>query len=467
MGFVLFTALAGAVAGLTAFALMEPFAPTMFFDPRWGAWGSAFMALLGALVGCTLGALQGRQQGSAAHAWRGLGAGLLLGGVGGSVGAALGGALSGLFFGDVLTRPGIHLTTLPARFVAFVPIGATIGLAAAIPSRSWRRARFALIGGALGAGLGALAFDFASLAMSPLVQAVRGGDEVGTTGRGILAVATGGGVGLFTSLIIRATRTAWVRRVYGRNEFKEWIVDARQTTIGRSELAHIPILDDPAVARQHAVIELHGGTYYLTDCGSPSGTFVNGTPIRQVPLFSGATIQVGSTRLEFVMREGSAPARAAEALRQQWQTQVQTPAGTQPVAMATAAGAPFAVPASPGQPTIAAAPLSVGQPTIAAPFAVVPGGWVLVALGGPMAGQRTALAGRLEVGRDLPGLPLAGDAMASRRHALLEAVADGVAVTDLGSTNGTFLNGRRIAQGVAKSGDVLRIGGTDFRVERA
>ncbi|MFN3682324.1 MAG: FHA domain-containing protein [Fimbriimonadaceae bacterium] len=461
MGFVLFTALAGAVAGLTAFALMEPFAPTMFFDPRWDSWGATFMALLGALVGSTLGAVQGRAQGSPAHVWRGLGAGLVLGAVGGTVGAGLGGALSSLFFGDVLTRPGIHATTLPARFVAFVPIGATIGLAAAIPSRSWRRARYALVGGALGAGLGGLTFDFASLALSPLVQTVRGGDEVGTTGRAILAVATGGGVGLFTSLIIRATRTAWVRRIYGRNEYREWIVDAAETTIGRSELAHIPILDDPAVAPQHAVIQLHGGTYYLADCGAPGGTFVNGTPIRQVPLFSGALIQVGSTRLEFVMREGSAPARAAEALRQQWQTQVQAPSGAQPVAMATAGGPPLA-----GQPTVVV-PSGGGQPTIAVSPAAASAGLSLVPLGGPLAGQRIPVASRMELGRDVPGSPLVADPMASRRHAVLEPAPGGLSVLDLGSTNGTFLNGQRVSHAVAKAGDVLRLGGTDFRVEQA
>jgi len=461
MGFVLFTALAGAVAGLTAFALMEPFAPTMFFDPQWGPWGVKFMALLGALVGATLGAMQGRAQGSPAHVWRGLGAGLLLGAVGGTVGATVGGALSTLFFGDVLTQPGIHATTLPARFVAFVPIGATIGLAAAIPSRSWRRARFALIGGALGAGLGGLTFDFASMALSPLVHAVRGGDEVGTTGRAILAVATGGGVGLFTSLIIRATRTAWVRRIYGRNEYREWIVDAAVTTIGRSELAHIPILDDPAVAPQHAVIQLHGGTYYLSDCGAPGGTFVNGTPIRQVPLFSGALIQVGSTRLEFVMREGSAPARAAEALRQQWQTQVQAPSGARPVAMATAGGPPLA-----GQPTVAM-PAPSGQPTIAVSPATATSGLLLVPLSGPLAGQRFPIASRVELGRDVAGSPLVGDPMASRRHAVLEPAPGGLSVLDLGSTNGTYLNGQRVSHAVAKVGDVLRLGGTDFRVERA
>ncbi len=393
MGFVLFTALAGAVAGLTAFALMEPFAPTLFYDPRWGAWGSQFVALIGALVGCTLGAVQGKAQGSAAHTWRGMAFGLVL--------------------------------------------------------------------GALGAGLGALTFDLSSLALAPVIQALRGGDEVGTTGRAITAVTIGGGVGLFTSLIIRATRTAWVRRIYGRNEYREWIVDAAQTTIGRSELAHIPILDDPAVAPQHAVIQLHGGTYYLSDCGAPGGTYVNGTPIRQVPLFSGALIQVGSTRLEFVMREGSAPARAAEALRQQWQTQVQTPAGTQPVAMATAGGPQIA-----GQPTVAM-PQTTSQPTIAAPAPPLTTGVLLVALGGPMAGQKIPISGRTEVGRDLPALPLSADPMASRRHALLEPTPAGLSVTDLGSTNGTFVNGQRVSQALAKIGDVLRFGGTDFRVERA
>ena len=56
--------------------------------------------------------------------------------------------------------------------------------------------------------------------------------EIGGPGRLALAVALGLGIGLFTSLIQLATKTAWVRRYYARNEFKEWIVDAPQTTIG-------------------------------------------------------------------------------------------------------------------------------------------------------------------------------------------------------------------------------------------
>ena len=61
---------------------------------------------------------------------------------------------------------------------------------------------------------------------------------------------------------------------------------------------------------------------------------------------------------------------------------------------------------------------------------------------------------------------LDGDDFASARHARIESRRDGVWVTDLGSTNGTFVNGSRL-EGATRlsSGDVLRVGETDLRVE--
>ncbi|HET7573136.1 MAG TPA: FHA domain-containing protein [Gaiellaceae bacterium] len=63
-------------------------------------------------------------------------------------------------------------------------------------------------------------------------------------------------------------------------------------------------------------------------------------------------------------------------------------------------------------------------------------------------------------------LALDGDEFASARHARLERRRDGVWVQDLGSTNGTYVNGSRLegAQKLAP-GDVLRVGETDFRLE--
>ncbi len=63
-------------------------------------------------------------------------------------------------------------------------------------------------------------------------------------------------------------------------------------------------------------------------------------------------------------------------------------------------------------------------------------------------------------------LVLEGDEFASARHARIELRGDGVWVQDLDSTNGTYVNGSRVA-GAERldAGDVLRVGETDLRVE--
>ena len=74
----------------------------------------------------------------------------------------------------------------------------------------------------------------------------------------------------------------------------------------------------------------------------------------------------------------------------------------------------------------------------------------------------------LLVGRDGENdVPLLRDEFSSGRHARFEPRRDGVYVEDIGSTNGTFVNGVRLT-GPKKlsSGDVVRIGETDFRFER-
>jgi hypothetical protein len=63
-------------------------------------------------------------------------------------------------------------------------------------------------------------------------------------------------------------------------------------------------------------------------------------------------------------------------------------------------------------------------------------------------------------------LVLTGDDFASARHARIEVRGDGVWVQDLDSTNGTYVNGARVA-GAQRldAGDVVRVGSTDLCVE--
>ena len=63
-------------------------------------------------------------------------------------------------------------------------------------------------------------------------------------------------------------------------------------------------------------------------------------------------------------------------------------------------------------------------------------------------------------------VPLADDEFASARHARIEPRRDGVYVEDVGSTNGTFVNGIRLArERRLQPGDVVRVGETDLRYE--
>jgi pSer/pThr/pTyr-binding forkhead associated (FHA) protein len=74
----------------------------------------------------------------------------------------------------------------------------------------------------------------------------------------------------------------------------------------------------------------------------------------------------------------------------------------------------------------------------------------------------------LTVGRGSPNdIRLDADEFASSRHARIEPRRDGVWVEDVGSTNGTYVNGARLDRPKKLTpGDVVRIGETDLRFER-
>lgn len=76
------------------------------------------------------------------------------------------------------------------------------------------------------------------------------------------------------------------------------------------------------------------------------------------------------------------------------------------------------------------------------------------------------LEGDVTIGREGCDV-LLDDPEVSRHHATIRQSAAGTAVEDLGSRNGTFVNDRRIS-GLTKlrEGDVVRVGGARWRLER-
>lgn len=84
------------------------------------------------------------------------------------------------------------------------------------------------------------------------------------------------------------------------------------------------------------------------------------------------------------------------------------------------------------------------------------------------AGSEIALTAPTSAGRGAEnGIRLDGDEFVSSVHALLEPAGEGLWVSDSHSTNGTFVNGARVAERrLLQPGDVVRIGQTDLQLER-
>jgi len=83
--------------------------------------------------------------------------------------------------------------------------------------------------------------------------------------------------------------------------------------------------------------------------------------------------------------------------------------------------------------------------------------FVLRGVSGSTFGKTFALHGMMTVGRASEcGISVPSEEI-SRQHAKLQVMPDGIAVEDLGSANGTFINDKRVHTGMLKPGDELRL----------
>ena len=88
-----------------------------------------------------------------------------------------------------------------------------------------------------------------------------------------------------------------------------------------------------------------------------------------------------------------------------------------------------------------------------------------IARDGALEGQRFELEGDHTIGREGADITLDDDQV-SRRHARVSVAGATITIEDLGSTNGTFVNGAKIeAATTLAPGDTVRIGATTFALE--
>jgi pSer/pThr/pTyr-binding forkhead associated (FHA) protein len=94
---------------------------------------------------------------------------------------------------------------------------------------------------------------------------------------------------------------ALVIRAGGGREGESFVVDGERMSIGRRPDSEV-FLDDVTVSRDHALLIHRGGAWYLDDCGSLNGTYVNRSRIESHHLQEGDEVQVGKYKLTFHAR---------------------------------------------------------------------------------------------------------------------------------------------------------------------
>ncbi len=78
-----------------------------------------------------------------------------------------------------------------------------------------------------------------------------------------------------------------------------WFIERERVVIGRAEGAGIR-LEDQAVSKQHAAIEMVGNDHILQDLGSANGTCVNGTRITRHLMRHGDLVEILDFQLRYV-----------------------------------------------------------------------------------------------------------------------------------------------------------------------
>ncbi|MET7905800.1 FHA domain-containing protein [Streptomyces sp. NPDC005336] len=274
-----------------------------------------------------------------------------------------------------------------------------------------------------------------------------------------------------------------------------WTLDpSRSYSLGRDPQGDM-VLDDARVSWRHATVRWGGRSWIIEDHGSTNGTYVQGQRVQQMEIGPGAAVRLGNAtdgpRLSLSGAGAGAGAGAGTAYGQQSamgvpQQAQQPPAQQPPAQQQPGAGWPQQgrqpqpqgrqqQPQAPHQqqPFIPQQQASPHQAPQESPAQKVSGtgptGPVGAAPGqgdrSPTTFHQVAVGRVMRIGRALENELVVSDLQVSRHHAEFRALPDGrFEIRDLGSHNGTYVNGQPVRQQIIGPTDTVGVGHSTFRL---
>ena len=454
---------AGALAGMLTWILTDVtglFTPVLSQKLFSVETFSGFLFLLyGGIFGLILGLLLSVVDSMSMNAQSGFAKMLAVGSAAGFASGFVGILFGQMIFGFLVRSEtaGEGPLGLIGRAAGYAMIGVFVGASNGIPRKSWALAKQGAFGGFCGGLLGGLSFQL----VHGIFLEIPHNDILG---RLVALVSSGALVGYFVGLVQNVMKHAWVRVVLGKNEGAEHLLTRPITTIGRSELADIPLYGDPSIAPTHVAIESipsqkRHRLRFVATADSRGQTFgppiVNGQPVTsELWLADGDTIQLGRQTLEFHEKATKGGISA--------QLYAQAMPEAKPSVMPDEV--PYAAPASHAAHYPIQSPATFAPP----PTTVSQTGTRLIAMRGPYAGQSFPLShAPASIGRAPEcTISVPADTSVSRRHAGVSYIAGRHVVSDDGSSNGVQVNGIRIvSEQILNVGDMIQLGETAFRYE--
>jgi ABC-type multidrug transport system ATPase subunit len=216
-------------------------------------------------------------------------------------------------------------------------------------------------------------------------------------------------------------------------------------TIGRDPQSDIVINDD-RVSWQHAVLRHEDASWVLEDSGSTNGTYLGPERVTRVVLNGNRTIRFGHPVDGPVMTcsAGGKDARPPTAV-----VAMPPPSPAQP-------------PPAPVQP--APAPVQPAPAPVQPAPAPVPAGGVSTGGFREPSVIRQLPTRTLRIGRAPDNDVVVSDLSVSRYHAELRRAGAAYQIVDLGSHNGTYVNGQRVSAAPLNEGDIVGIGPSTLRL---